>query len=142
MKIHKFYNFISEGLVDDIKPLLSDDNRNIKEGLSQYIEDSLKSEDMKLFQEFLDSYDRNPKDSEIDGLVNDVDVYSFYIKYRNEIDKILSDLKFYEKKPSEMDSFGLYDYVIKGTKEAISDVIKKIKEELSKQQSNQQTEEV
>jgi regulator of replication initiation timing len=67
--------------------------------------------------------------SQIEGLINDSDVYDFYLKYRNDIDELLSKIKFYDEVPSEITSFSLYDYVIKGTKKAISEIITMIIEE-------------
>jgi hypothetical protein len=95
----------------------------IKKVLMEMIEKSLNTSDKKTLQDFIESLKRNPESSQIQGLINDSDVYEFYLKYRNEIDQILSEKEFYDKKPSELESFSLYDYLIVGTKEAIRHLI-------------------
>jgi hypothetical protein len=93
------------------------------------IEKSLKTSDSKTFEEFVSAFIRNPEETQIEGLINDSDVYYFYLKYRNDIDELLSKIKFYDEVPSEITSFSLYDYVIKGTKKAISEIVTMISEE-------------
>jgi hypothetical protein len=93
------------------------------------IEKSLKTSDSKTFDDFVSAFIKNPDDTQIEGLINDSDVYEFYLKYRNDIDELLSKIKFYDDIPSEMSSFSLYDYVIKGTKKAIGELVSMIKDE-------------
>ena len=91
------------------------------------IEKSLKTSDEKTIQDFIDAYIRNPEDTQIEGLINDADIYEFYLKYRNNIDEKLSDDKFYDEKPSEMECFSLYDYIVKGTKRALKEFMGELK---------------
>ena len=67
------------------------------------------------FTEFVKSYIKNPKDVKIEGLINDSDIYDFYLKYRNQIDECLNDINYYDITPSESGVFGLYEYTITGT---------------------------
>ena len=55
--------------------------------------------------------------------INDSDIYEFYLKYRNNVDEVLSDSDFFEEKPSDLESFSLYDYLIVGTKKAVKSFI-------------------
>jgi hypothetical protein len=95
--------------------------------LNDLIEKSLKTSDQKTREDFISAYLRDPEKTQIEGLINDSDIYEFYLKYRNEIDQKLSDMRFYEEKPSDMDSFSLYDYLVKGTKSAIKDFLESSK---------------
>jgi hypothetical protein len=87
------------------------------------IEKSLKTSDEKTLEDFIDAYLRDSEKTQIEGLINDSDIYEFYLKYRNNIDEILSQINFYGEKPSDMDSFSLYDYIIVGTKKAIKEIL-------------------
>jgi hypothetical protein len=140
MKISNYLQFINEDLVSDLSTKISDKNKDIKEDLVKMIQKSINSEDPKLFNDFIESFVRNPEDSQIEGLINDSDVYDFYLKYRNQVDEILSEIKFYENKPSDIDSFGLYDFIIKGTKKAIEDLVSDIKGEISGKEGEEQSE--
>jgi len=80
------------------------------------------------FKQFVESLLKNPDDAKIEGLINDSEIYDFYLKYRNQIDEMLNTINFYEKTSEELDAFGLYEYVIVGTKVAIEEFIKKLSE--------------
>lgn len=79
------------------------------------------------FKSFVDSFIKNPEDIKIEGFINDSDVYDFYLKWRNDIDEILSDLNYFDEVPTENNAFGLYEYVIKGTQKAFLEFVKMIK---------------
>jgi len=72
---------------------------------------------------FIDSYIKNPDEVKIEGLINDSDIYDFYLKYRNQIDECLKDIKFYDKTATEVGAFSLYEYVIKGTNTSIKEFV-------------------
>ena len=93
---------------------------DLKLQLKQMIENSLKSSDKKTVQDFISAYKQNSEENKIEGLINTSDVYDFYLKYKEDIDSILNDNDFYSKSPEELKVFGLYDYIIAGTKEAIT----------------------
>jgi hypothetical protein len=80
------------------------------------------------FNQFVESFIKNPEDIKIEGLINDSDVYDFYLKYRNQIDEVLNSVKFYQTDPEEMNVFGLYDYMIKGTQKSIEEFVKMLAE--------------
>jgi len=141
MKIKRYNNFIFEMNEIDGEEGNVDVSRfdDIKSEINEFIEKSVNSTDEKMVKDFIESYVRNPDETEIEGLINDSEVYDFYLKYRNDIDEILSNINFYDEVPSEMNSFSLYDYVIRGTKKAIEEIISMINEEVKKE--NPQTEE-
>jgi deoxyribodipyrimidine photolyase len=76
------------------------------------------------FSSFVDSLLKNPEDVKIEGFINDSDIYEFYLKWRNDIDEILNNVKFFGEVPTEINAFGLYEYVIKGTERAMNEVVK------------------
>ena len=79
------------------------------------------------FNQFVDSYKKNPDDVKIESLINDSEIYEFYLKWRNDIDELLNDVNFFDEVPTEINAFGLYEYVIKGTERAIKECVKSIK---------------
>ena len=80
------------------------------------------------FASFVDKFIKEPDDVKIEGLINDSDLYDFYLKFRNDIDEILNDIKFFGNAPSEVNAIGLYDYLIKGTQKAIEETVKLLAE--------------
>lgn len=80
------------------------------------------------YSSFIDGFVKNPEDVKIEGLINDSDLYDFYLKYRNDIDELLNDIKFFGSAPTSMNSIGLYDYMIKGTQKAIEEAVKILSE--------------
>jgi hypothetical protein len=72
-------------------------------------------------ESFIDSYIKNPTDVKIEGLIDEKDIFDFYLKYRNQIDECLQEINFYENAP---DVIRLYDYIIKGTMVAVTEFVK------------------
>jgi pectate lyase len=140
MKIFKFSNFVNEDLTSDLVSKLSDENKDVKEELIKMVQKSVNSDDQNLFMEKIESIIKNPKDSTIEGLIQDADIYEFYLKYRNELDEILSKNDFFEKLQDfqkETNCISLYDIVVKGTLEAVITLVSKIKEDLSTETTEQ-----
>jgi hypothetical protein len=130
MKISNYFQFIKEDVSQDLISKLSDENKDIKTDILEMITKSVNSKDPKMITEFIDSIIRNTEDSKIEGLISDADIYEFYEKYTNQVDEILSKIKFYDTKPSEINSFSLYKFVVKGTQKAILDLVSDIKGEI------------
>ena len=105
------------------KPTDSSKFTEIKEELKSMIEKTIEKSGGE-YKSFVDSFVKNPTDVKIEGLINDSDIYDFYLKWRNDIDEILNDSNFFDEVPSEINSFGLYDYMIKGTQRAIEEAVK------------------
>ena len=153
MKTLKRYNqFINEADETDIdlgdteskdveKKETTVDFSDLKEEVSSLIEKSLKTSDSQTKEDFIQAFIKEPEETQIEGLINDSDVYEFYLKYRNEIDEMLSDINFYDEVPSEIGSFSLYDYIIKGTNKAILEIVHKIQEEGSSSETAEEIEE-
>lgn len=74
-------------------------------------------------ESFIGSYVKK-EDVDIRGLIKQDDLYQFYLDWRNDIDEILNSINFFDEVPSKLNSIGLYDYIITGTKKAISEVVR------------------
>jgi len=98
----------------------------IKDEIKSMIEKTIEKSGGELNQ-FVDSFNKNPEDVKIEGFINDSDIYEFFLKWRNDIDEVLNDIKFFDENPVEINAIGLYDYVIKGTERALQEVVKMIK---------------
>ena len=98
----------------------------IKDEVKSMIEKTIEKSGGELNQ-FVDSFNKNPEDVKIEGFINDSDIYDFYLKWRNDIDEVLNDIKFFDENPVKINVIGLYDYVIKGTEKALQEVVKMIK---------------
>lgn len=109
-------------------PIVADSDKftEIKDEVKSMIEKTIEKSGGELNQ-FIDSFNKNPEDVKIEGFINDSDIYDFYLKWRNDIDEVLNDVKFFDENPVEINVIGLYDYVIKGTEKALQEVVKMIK---------------
>lgn len=128
MRIKNYHNFINEDLKSDLSSQLEGENKDLKDSIIDKIIKSLNTDDKKVFDDFISAYIRDSEKNQIEGLINDSDIYEFYLSNRNDIDALLSKLNFYDEVPSDMNSFSLYDYVVKGTKKAITEIITELKE--------------
>lgn len=130
LKLKKYNDFLLEGLGDDNIDQFKDYS-DIKSDILNLIEDSVGSSDMSVISEFINSYIQNPDDNNIEGLINDSDIYEFYLKYINEIDEVLSEKGFLERSPESLGTLGLYDYLVKSTKDSILLLLEMIKDDLN-----------
>lgn len=128
--IKKYLQFIKEAdettdVKDNTKSETTDTNKytEIKEELKSMIEKTIEKSGGE-YKSFIDSFIKSPDDVKIEGLINDSDVYDFYLKWRNDIDEILNNSNFFDEVPSELNSFGLYDFMIKGTQRAVEETVK------------------
>jgi len=111
---------------EGIKTLDNSKYPEVMEEVQKMIENTIQKSGGEL-NAFIESFEKNPEDVKVEGFINDSDVYDFYLKFRNDIDEILNNLKFYDEAPTEVNAFGLYEYVIKGTERAFSEIVKMIK---------------
>ena len=110
---------------EGIKTLDNSKYPEVMEEVQKMIENTIQKSGGEL-NTFIESFEKNPEDVKVEGFINDSDVYDFYLKFRNDIDEILNNLKFYDEAPTEVNAFGLYEYVIKGTERAFMEVVKMI----------------
>jgi hypothetical protein len=109
-------------------PVNSSKYTELKDEVKSLIEKTIKNSGGE-YASFVEELVKNPEDVKIEGLINDADLYDFYLKYRNDIDELLNDQKFFGNAPSALNSIGLYDYLIKGTQKAIEEAVKILSEE-------------
>jgi hypothetical protein len=130
--IKKYLQFIKEA--DEVETDVAQEETDasdsssfdeVKEEVKSMIESTIEKSGGE-FNSFVDSFVKNPEDVKIEGLINDSDIYEFYLKWRNDIDEILSDIKFFDENPNDVNAFGLYEYVIRGTERAIEEIVKMI----------------
>lgn len=125
--IKRYLQYIKES--DDFKGVKSLDASRYTEIVSvvkKMIEDTIESSGGEMIS-FIESLIKNPDDVKVEGFINDSDIYEFYLKWRNDVDEILNNIGFYDRKPVDENAFGLYEFLIKGTEKAFSEVIKMIK---------------
>ena len=113
------------GESEGIKTLDNSKYPEVMEEVQKMIENTIQKSGGEL-NAFIESFEKNPEDVKVEGFINDSDVYDFYLKFRNDVDEILNNLKFYDEAPTEVNAFGLYEYVIKGTERAFMEVVKMI----------------
>lgn len=121
--IKNFLDYIKE----DNKDIYTDNDKysEIIDDIKSKIESTIENSGGE-FNTFVDSYNQNPNDYKIEGLINDSDIYEFYLKHRNDVDEVLSDIKFFDEVPTEINAFGLYEYVLRGTERAIEELVKNL----------------
>lgn len=110
---------------EGIKTLDNSKYPEVMEEVQKMIENTIQKNGGEL-KSFIESFEKNPEDVKVEGFINDSDIYDFYLKFRNDIDEILNNIKFYDESPTEVNAFGLYEYVIKGTERAFMEVVKMI----------------
>jgi hypothetical protein len=135
--IKKYSQFINEADQTQVEPQAQlekpegikslDDSKytEVKEEINKMIENTIQKSGGEL-KSFIESFEKNPEDVKVEGFINDSDIYDFYLKFRNDVDEILNNIKFYDESPTEVNAFGLYEYVIKGTERAFMEVVKMI----------------
>lgn len=124
--VKKYLQFIKEAIGDG--KVDSSKYGEIKGEIKSMIEKTIENSGGE-FASFVDKFAKEPDEVKIEGLINDSDLYDFYLKFRNDIDEMLNDLKFFGSAPSEVNALGLYDYLIKGTQKAIEETVKLLSEE-------------
>jgi deoxyribodipyrimidine photolyase len=124
--VKRYLEFIKEAN-EEVQKVDSSKYTEIKDEIKSMIEKTIEKSGGE-FASFVDKFVKEPEDVKIEGLINDSDLYDFYLKFRNDIDEILNDIKFFGNAPSEVNAIGLYDYLIKGTQKAIEEAVKLLTE--------------
>ena len=130
--IKKYLQFIKEA--DEVettetetqevaKPQSDNKYTELKEEVKSMIEKTIEKSGGE-FKSFVDKFIKSPEDVKIEGFINDSDIYEFYLKFRNDIDELLNNVKYFDEVPSESNTFGLYDYIISGTERAVIEAVK------------------
>jgi len=103
--------------------------KSLKRGILELIDGTINSSEMVNYQNFINKYIED-SDTVIENFVEDNDIFNFYLKYKGDIDELLTDNDFFNKTARENDVFSLYDYVIVGTKIAVTECMEILQEEI------------
>lgn len=138
--IKKWYDFIleSESVAEDDTQTQNSEKEQSSESTETDIPDEVKDVVKEMiektvenkggeFKSFIEKYIESTEDVKIEGLINDSDIFDFYLKYRQYIDPILNNINFFNKNPKELNKLGLYDFSIEGTKVAIDEIVRSLK---------------
>jgi hypothetical protein len=120
--VKRYLQFIKEAN-EEVQKVDSSKYTEIKDEIKSMIQKTIEKSGGE-FASFVDKFVKEPEEVKIEGLINDSDLYDFYLKFRNDIDEILNDIKFFGNAPSEVNAIGLYDYLIKGTQKSIEEAVK------------------
>jgi hypothetical protein len=120
--IKKYFEYIKEA---DETQNQSNKFSELTEEVKKMIETTIDNSGGE-FKSFVDSFVKSPEDIQVEGFINDSDIYDFYLKWRNDIDEVLNDINFFDEVPTQNNSFGLYEYVINGTKKAFEEIVGRI----------------
>lgn len=130
--IKKYLQFIKEAdevetpeteTQEIVKPQSDNKYTELKEEVKSMIEKTIEKSGGE-FKSFVDKFVKSPEDTKIEGFINDSDIYEFYLKFRNDIDELLNNVKYFDEVPSESNTLGLYDYIISGTERAVIEAVK------------------
>lgn len=138
MKIKNFTTYLTEDIdLTELEEKVGDSFPELKMDLLDLINQTLeetsdiknvKTEDLN---DFFTDYITAGKDSEmIDQLVEDNDIFNFYLKHQSDFDELLNDTGYMEKTPQENNVFSLYDVIIDGTKQGIFNLIEIMQSDL------------
>jgi hypothetical protein len=138
--IKKWYDFIleSESVAEDDTQTQNTEKEQsgessetdipneVKDVVKEMIEKTVENKGGE-FKSFIDKYIESSEDVKIEGLINDSDIFDFYLKYRQYIDPILNNINFFNKNPRDLNKLGLYDFSVAGTKVAIDEIVRSLK---------------
>ena len=125
--IKKWYEFVFE---DKNNSDLNNSDLNISDEIKSELKEMIqKTIDNKggEYKSFIDKLLNDSEDVKIEKLINNSDIFDFYLKWRNDLDPILNSSNFFEKSPKDLGKMGLYEYVVEGTNSAILYIVKSLK---------------
>ena len=96
--------------------------KGLKDDLMEYVKKSSKGKDQEFIKKWVEESknENEEKTVTLEGLIQDIDLYEFYLRYKEDIDNILKKEGYFEDHQEHKNVSGLNDYVINGTKKAIS----------------------
>lgn len=112
---------------------ISGEYKSLKRGVLDLIGGTINSSELSNYKNFIDEYISSgyKKENEvISEFVEDNDIFNFYLKYKGDIDELLTDKEFFDQPGKDNDIFSLYDYVIVGTKLAVYNCVETIQNDM------------
>lgn len=98
--------------------------QTLEDAINELLDNTVSTTDVKTKEQFIKAYlQEESEDTNIVGLINDSDVYEFYLKFRSEIDDVLVSSNYFDEAPSALNIFGVYDYIVHSTKQAVKSII-------------------
>ena len=128
MKAKNFLEFLNEELQDDV----TGKYQSLKKGVLDLVNETVKSTELVDSQNFISNYLENPDSNVLEGFVEESEIFDFYLKYKGDVDEMLTDSEYFDKPPRENDIFSLYDVIIDGTKKSVKKTLNVIKNEMFK----------
>ena len=117
---------ILEGLAERLTKLDSE-YEELENDLIAKIENGTNTSDASLQLRTIENYIEDPENTTIIGLVNDSEIFDFYMKHRNQLDTILSEKSHFNRSPEEVGVLNsVYEYIIASTKIGIQETFKKM----------------
>ena len=104
--------------------------KSLKRGIIELIDGVINSSELVNYQNFMNKYLDGSNSEEIEGFIEDNDIFDFYLKYKGDIDELLLDEDFFDETPRSNDVYSLYDYIIVGTKFATVECMKIVQDEI------------
>jgi len=124
MKIKKFIQYLNEtySIVDIAQ------YEGIEKALIEILYKNVENGDSIKMKQFITKLEKeNITDSIIFGLSSDQEWFNFYLKFKDEIDVLLTNINYFDKSFSEKSIFSLYSIVIDGCQIAVMEKLKDIK---------------
>ena len=123
--------YIKESLHDLYDAKLTDKYNSLKRGVIDLLDKTIKEpEKPASIQNFLDTYEKSPETTVIEEFVEDGDIFDFYLKYQVDVDELCKDKGWFDKPLKEYEILSLYDTITIGTKFAVTETLKLLKEEI------------
>jgi len=137
MKIRKFTTYLTEAIdLVQLEEEIGESFPELKNDLLDLINNTLEQSDIKNVKKedlnnFFTDYITAGKNSDmIDELIEDNDIFNFYLKHQSDFDELLNDTGYMEQTPQENNVFSLYDVIIDGTKQGIWNLIEIMQSDL------------
>ena len=137
MKIKNFSTYLNEALdLTEFEEQVGESFPELKMDLLDLINNTLEtasSEEVKKedLNDFFTNYITAGKDADmIDELIEDNDIFNFYLKHQSDFDELLNDTGYMAQTPQENNVFSLYDVTIDGTKQGIWNLMEILQSDL------------
>lgn len=127
----EYKEFLYEDLNDKVSEKLGDKYKSLKDNILILLENTVEdTTELVNVQNFIDSYIKDADNNQMIGLIDDGDIFDFYLKCQSNIDELCNDKKFFDETPVSKNVFSLYGYVITGTMFAVKEALEIIQEEI------------
>jgi len=135
----KYKDFMFESLEDKYKEKISEDYKSLKRGILNLLDNSVENpEELVNVQNFINDYIEDTEKVTLVGLVDDAEIFTFWEKYKEQIDEICTDKGYFDSSPKENDVFSVYSFMIKATKFAVQECMTSLENDLFSESDSQE----